>query len=292
MPARLKHESAGIVGNLTATTLRRPETVELPTLLRRISHAGLLAVLFSSPALAATQQWHATAAISAEAERFLSERVGKRAGQTSVKAGNLDSRHRLPQCSQPLEAFLNRGTDIKPRTIVGVRCSGAKPWKVYVPVDVVVTATVLVARQSLTKGHVLTAADLTTEERDVSRMRTGYLADRQRVLGQRLKTQLIAGKVLKPSMLEADITIRRGQTVTLTAANSSFNITMRGKALMDGALNQRIRVQNSHSGRVVEGIVRSREHVEVLISSNSSFFHAKPKVSPALADTRYSNNDR
>ncbi|MCH9695744.1 MAG: flagellar basal body P-ring formation protein FlgA [Gammaproteobacteria bacterium] len=282
----------GIVGILTAASLFRPETVDLPSLLRHISRVGVLVALFLTPAHAAPQQWHSTAAISAEAERFLNERVGKRAGQTSVKAGNLDSRHRLPLCSEPIQGFMNRGTEIKPRTIIGVRCSGSKPWKIYVPVDVVVTAHVLVARQSLTKGHILAAADLTTEERDVSRMRTGYLGDLKAVLGQRLKTQLIAGKVLKPSMLEADITIRRGQTVTLTAANSSFNITMSGKALMDGALNQRIRVQNSHSGRIVEGIVRSREHVEVLISSNSSFFHAKPKVSPALADTRSSNNDR
>jgi flagella basal body P-ring formation protein FlgA len=292
MPARLKNDSAGIVGNLTAAAMRRQKTAELPSLLRHVGCAGLIAVLFSSAAHAATQQWHATSAITAEAERFLQERIGNRAGQTSVKAGNLDSRHRLPLCSQALEGFMNRGTEIKPRTIIGVRCSGEKPWKVYVPVDVVVTAKVLVARQSLSKGHVLTAADLTTEERDVSRMRTGYLGDLQRVLGQKLKTQLIAGKVLKPSMLEADITIRRGQTVTLTAANSSFNITMSGTALMDGSLNQRIRVQNSHSGRVVEGIVRSREHVEVLIASNSSFFNAKTKVSPALADTRSSNNDR
>ena len=61
---------------------------------------------------------------------------------------------------------------------------------------------------------------------------------------------------------------------------------------MDGALNQRIRVQNLNSGRVVEGIVRSREHVEVLLPAVTGFFHATPKVSPSMADMRLSNNDR
>ena len=58
-----------------------------------------------------------------------------------------------------------------------------------------------------------------------------------------------------------------------------MNISMSGKALMDGALNQRIRVENITSGRVVEGVVRSREQVEILVPASHVFFPAKPKVS-------------
>ena len=47
--------------------------------------------------------------------------------------------------------------------------------------------------------------------------------------------------------------------LTFGVANDRLNIRMTGKALSDGALHQRIRVENSSSGRVVEGIVRSRE---------------------------------
>ena len=75
-------------------------------------------------------------------------------------------------------------------------------------------------------------------------------------------------------------------------ANGGMTIQMSGKALMDGAISQRIRVENTNSGRIVEGIVRSRELVEVLVPSSSSFLHAKPKVSPRVADMRSSNNDR
>jgi len=239
-----------------------------------------------------TPQWQPVEQISATAETFLRSRTGTFAGNTTVEAGNLDSRHRLTYCDEPLQAFLRRGTQIKARTIVGVRCNGTKQWKVYVPVDVVVTASVLVARQTLVKGQLLTAADLISEPRDVTRLRSGYLSDLQQVVGQRLKTQLIAGKTLTPSMIAADLAIRRGQSVTLTVGAGDFNITMAGTALVGGALNQRIRVKNSHSGRIVEGVVRSREHVEVLLSSDNHFFHAEPKVSPKSADTGFSNNDR
>ena len=171
---------------------------------------------------------------------------------------------------------------------MGVRCSGTKPWKVYVPVDVIVTAKVLVASRTLPRGHMLTATDLAVEERDVTRAVSGYITDPAQILGQRLKAQLLSGRMLTPSLLEADKLVRRGQSVTLTVNNSGVAIRMAGKALGDGALNQRIRVENLNSGRIVEGIVRSRENVEVLMATPTRFIHASPKVSPNTADTRTS----
>jgi flagella basal body P-ring formation protein FlgA len=66
-------------------------------------------------------------------------------------------------------------------------------------------------------------------------------------------------------MLKAHIMIHRGQTVTIVVRNDGLNIHMMGKALMDGSENQRIRVENTNSKRVIEGIVRSSEQVEVLV---------------------------
>jgi flagella basal body P-ring formation protein FlgA len=161
---------------------------------------------------------------------------------------------------------------VQPRTIVGVRCTGSKPWKVYVPVDVVTLATVYTAGATLPKGHLLTAADLATDERDVSRLTGGYFTNKDALIGQRLKQQLLAGRIFTPTVLQADFIIRRGQTVTLLAKGGGINVTMTGKSLMDGALNQRIRAENLSSGRIIEGIVRSREHVEILLPDSSNFF--------------------
>jgi flagella basal body P-ring formation protein FlgA len=75
----------------------------------------------------------------------------------------------------------------------------------------------------------------------------------------------MAGRVVTPAMLEAEIVIERGQTVTLVVEGDGLNISMAGRALMDGAVDQRIRVENAGSGRVVEGLVRSPQVVEVLV---------------------------
>lgn len=257
--------SKKFVRNLTANAFERRQFDTFRRIIARRTIA-LVLVLSACDATAAKLDWQPTDEITATAEAFLKARIGDSAARTTVQAGNLDSRHRLAYCSVPLVSFLRRGAEVKARTIVGVRCNGAKPWKVYVPVDVIVTETVLVAKRSLPRGHILTADDLVAEQRDVSRLISGYVSDPRQLLRQRLKTQLIAGKVLTPAMLQADVVIRRGQTVTLTVGSGSFAIRMSGTALMDGALNQRIRVENSHSGRVIEGFVRSQEHVEVLVA--------------------------
>ncbi len=277
-----------IVGNLTAFPERRHEIDA-----RRLANISAVVLLSLAASAAGTpQRWQPTESIAAAAEAYVLGKMGAKAKRTSVRARTLDSRHRLAFCSEELEPFMRRGAKIGVRTIVGVRCTGEKPWKVYLPVEVIVTDKVLVAGRTLPRGHVLTAEDLVVEERDVSRLLSGYHSNVKALVGQRLKSQLIAGRILTPAMVQADIAVKRGQTVTLTVASGGISIQMSGKALMDGAIDQRIRVENTRSGRVVEGIVRSREHVEVLVAAGKQIIHARPKVSPSVADIRSSNNDR
>ena len=233
-------------------------------------------------------QWQPVAEIEKTAATYIKGRIAS----GDVQAGALDSRLRLPLCDQPLDPFLRPGARIKARTTVGVLCTGRRPWKVYVSVDLVITKAVLVPKRVLRVGHVITADDLTTDTRDVSRMTSGFYAAPSELVGQRVRQQLVAGRIITPMMVQADDIIRRGQTVTLVVKNDVININMAGKAMSDGALNQRIRVRNSNSGRIVEGIVRSPEHVEILAAATSGFFSEKPKDPVPVADIRLSNNDR
>ena len=272
-----------IVRKLTPVASRRRETG---------AFGLIVAVSLLATGSALAFERHPTADITATAESFLLARMDAGSDDTTLAAAGFDDRHRLARCDRPLQGFLRRGMEIQSRTIVGVRCSGSRPWKVYVPVEISVSATVLVAARNLPAGHVLEPGDAREERRNVSTLRRGYLSDVAQLAGQRLRSPLLAGRVLTPAVLAADRIVRRGQSVTLIAASGGITINMSGRALSDGGLNQRIRVENTNSGRVVEGIVRSREQVEVLIPAQTGFFHAKPKVSPRVADTGFSNNDR
>lgn len=235
--------------------------------------------------------WHPTGDIAKVAELFLISRLGSKPGDTTVKAGMLDGRLKLTTCDQPLNGFLRSGSKIGPKTIVGVKCSGSKPWTIYVPVEVIVRMQVWVARQPLPRGHLLMREDLVGDIRDVSRM-SAYQSDPGKLVGRRLRSSILAGRVLSQNLLDANNIVSRGQTVTLAVANGGLNIRMTGKALMDGALDQRIRVENLTSGRIVEGVVRSAELVEILVPATGKIISHTPKVSGRSVDTGSSNNDR
>ncbi len=203
--------------------------------------------------------------IARAAEGFLEQRIAGTARQLVPQAGRLDPRLDLPRCDQPLEGFLPPGAKVDSRTVVGVRCRGSRPWKVYVPVNVTEPRPVLVAVRALPRDHVLSAEDLVVEERDVARLLGGYVADAGRLVGRRLKRPVTSGSVLTPSMIEEQTIVQRGQAVTLVVRSGGFNVAMAGVALADGVQGERIRVRNVTSDRVVEGLVRSPQQVEVLV---------------------------
>ena len=53
------------------------------------------------------------------------------------------------------------------------------------------------------------------------------------------------------------------EAVTLVAEADGVAVRMNGRALSDGAVNQRIKVRNESSGKVLEGIARSAQLVQV-----------------------------
>ena len=240
---------------------------------RRAILASAVVLLTLGPAAAlADARWQDLGAIKAAASEWLERRIGSDRQDTSVEAGFLDPRLRLPACEAELEPFLNRGVEVDRATTVGVRCTGRRPWKVYVPVAVVTKADVVVAARFLAKGALIGPDDLRLERRDVTRNRSGYFTSVDAAAGQRVRQPVLEGRLLTPVAVAADKIIRRGQSVTLIVNSNGLRINMSGKALIDGAIGQRIRVQNSSSGRVVEGIVRSPEHVEILVQSSRGVF--------------------
>jgi len=273
---------------------RRGSVVRKPSLLAALSRSAVISLTLAATAATATggTDWQPLDDIQDTATGFLSARLGAAGDGTRIEAGFLDPRLRLPRCSQPLDAFLNPGADVNRITTVGVRCAGEKPWKVYVPVSVVATANVAIATRHLPRGSVITADSLRLERREVTHMRSGYFGSVESALGLKVRQPILKGRALTPNQLEADHVVRRGQSVTLVVSSGGLKLNMSGKALIDGAIGQRIRVENSSSGRVVEGIVRSREHVEILAGNRQAFFSGKAKALRPKADTPVSNNDR
>jgi len=250
------------VNDLTSETWRPLE--QRGGINRRI--ATLLSLLaLTSANSAAASEWQSVDEIVELAQSYAQESFSIGDQRLVPTAGKLDRRLKLAACDRPLTPFVRDNAAASARTVVGIRCSGSRPWKIYVPVTLRTFDTALVARKALPANHVLTSDDLVVEDRDVTRENNGYLSELDEAVGRRLKQRIPGGRVLSPTLLTTETLVRRGQSVTLTVASGDLSIKMAGKALSDGTRNQRIRVENLTSGRVVEGIVRSPEQVEILV---------------------------
>ena len=199
------------------------------------------------------------AAARAEAQR----RLPAVAANQRLISGPVDGRLRLTACPQALSASIPAGAVLRDRALVEVRCEAAGGWRVFVPVRIAGTRPAVVLKRAVVAGETLKPEDLTTIDADPAQLPLGYFDDPRAVAGLTTNRSMASGVVPTNQMLKIANSIARGQEVTLLAVADGLNVRVSGRALSDGYLNQRIKVQNSSSGKVVEGITRSDRIVEI-----------------------------
>jgi flagella basal body P-ring formation protein FlgA len=131
-------------------------------------------------------------------------------------------------------------------------------------VRVVGSAAVVVAAHALIAGNVLGAADLRVERHDLTELPPGYLDDPTIAVGLTAARGIATGAILTNQILLGTKAVQRGQMVTLIARVGGMSVRMAGRALSDGFVNQRVKVENLSSGKTVEGIARSEQIVEII----------------------------
>lgn len=171
----------------------------------------------------------------------------------------------LQRCTGAVKPSVGPAPHMNDRVLVELRCQGTTAWHLYVPVRIVGTAAVAVAAHAIIAGSVLTANDLRIEQHDMTELPPGYLDDLGIAVGRTAARPISGGTILSNQQLVASKAVLRGQTVTLMADAGGIRIQMAGRALTDGMVNQRVRVQNLSSGKIVEGIARSTEVVEIIL---------------------------
>ncbi len=182
---------------------------------------------------------------------------------TQVEATALDERLRLPACSQTPSAFMPQGNNGRGAMTVGVRCDAPVAWTLYVPVRISQNMQVLVLTRSLNRGEIISADMLSLQSRDTATLPYGYLSNLSDATGKTLKRPMIAGSVLSPDAMEAQRIIKRGQLVTVVSRIGGLEVRAQATALSDAGQGERLRVENKSSKRVIEGVVRSADTIEI-----------------------------
>lgn len=173
-------------------------------------------------------------------------------------------RLQMARCVKPVRAERAPGMQVAGRVLIELSCDGQVPWHLYVPARVVGTAPVVLAAHALVVGSVLTLKDVTVEQHDLVGLPPGYLDDPAIAVGLTVARAIAGGALLTNQQLLGTQAVLRGQTVTLVADAGGISVRMPGRALSDGLINQRVKVENISSGKIVEGIARSTQVVEII----------------------------
>ncbi len=199
--------------------------------------------------------------IKQKMEAFLLQQSAGYAGEVKVTAGSIDPNLKLAACFSP-EVFLPPGSRAWGNTNLGIQCHAPQKWKIYAQANISIKAPYLVAAHPLSQGHVVTQQDLAFAEGDLTQLPAGVFTDASQIIGQTVRSPLMAGSVFRQNMLKQALAVQQGQTVLLTTAGVGFTINAEGKALKNASLGQIVPVKVS-SGQVVSGVARADGKVEV-----------------------------
>lgn len=159
----------------------------------------------------------------------------------------LDPALRLPRCGAALVARVQGSNSVE------VGCPDG--WRLFVPVRVRRSQTVLVLSRGIAPGETITADAFVPETRDASRIVGAAVADPAQAVGRVARRMLSAGAVLSATDLVAQRLIRRGDNVALVSRRGGVEVRVVGKALGDAGESERVTVENLSSRRVVQGVV-------------------------------------
>jgi len=169
----------------------------------------------------------------------------------------VDRSLRVPLCPLPLGSALSGAQSVE------VSCPAEAGWRLFVPVRIRRSQEVLVLTRGVAAGQAVTEDALTHERRDASRIVGATISDPAQAVGQVARRTLTAGSVLLAGDLLSPRVVRRGDNVALVSRRGGVEVRMSGKALGDAGENQRVRVENLSSRRVVQGTVAADGEVWV-----------------------------
>jgi flagellar basal body P-ring formation protein FlgA len=232
-----------------------------------VASLGVLLAALGSPAgaqaVAEAPAIQSLPAVRRAAEAALRAEIDATVLGVELTAAALDPRLRLPACNAPLvaKATLPRGTQI--RVVVRVACNANANWNLNVPVDIHRKSEVLVTRRAIARGENIGAADVVAQTRVLPGLTSPFVSRVADLAGRLTRRPLAEGVAVPADALDAALLIHRGQNVTLTASAGGLQVRAPGVALANAAANQRVRVQNLYSLKIVEGVADTEGVVRV-----------------------------
>ena len=123
-------------------------------------------------------------------------------------------------------------------------------------------AKVVVLTKSLQAGEIIGANDIRLVSSDAN-PGVGYFRDINDVIGRKAKRAININQIIRTRHLELDYAIQKDQSVIIESKIGSVTVVSAGIAVDDAQLGELVRVKNSASGLVVEGVAISEKKIRI-----------------------------
>ncbi len=124
-------------------------------------------------------------------------------------------------------------------------------------------AEVWVPVRNIAKGEIVTEAVLESKKIRAGRLKPMMVTDKDRLINQEAKKSLKEGRIINEKDIGAQILVKRNDIVLIIYRTDKMQITAKAIAKQDGALGERIELENLKSKKTVTGLVQDASTVIV-----------------------------
>jgi len=203
------------------------------------------------------------ASITLQAEAFLAAQVYSSPYPARYKFSRLDSRLNLKPCDSSLDIKFTRADKTMGNTSLTIRCKTPVNWQIHLPVRVDLYDDIAVSKSPLMKGQSIQRAQITFQKKKISSLQQGYFRRSDSLDDFIVKRNLPSSTILTSAIMEPKLMVASGQRVTIVLKVDGLQIKSTGLALQSARLGQIIKVKNTSSDKIIEGIVSSQGVVNV-----------------------------
>ncbi len=222
----------------------------------------LFSLLAANPAVGYAKTTQSLDSLHKAIETYINNHY-QESNQFDFVLPNIDPRLKLPACNMSLSVFSQSNHLKAGKNSLSLSCKGQKKWTIYTHVFINAYKNVLVLQKPMKRGDILTPHHLTFQPQNLAELRRGYLTNPAIVLNQEAKYNLKDGRVISSDIFVEPKIIKRGEKISIHAASTSFQVSMKGIAMSDGRHGENIRVKNITSKRTIFAKVIKPGHVQV-----------------------------
>jgi flagella basal body P-ring formation protein FlgA len=115
-------------------------------------------------------------------------------------------------------------------------------------------------------GEVIRARDIEMTRMHAEQVAATSINDPDKLVDKSARRVLPAGQPIRVSDVSAPVLVAKNNLVNVTITTSRLSITMQGKAMEDGAEGDTVKIVNTRSGKIVQGVVSGKGEVVVTTS--------------------------